>query len=182
MAGDENSKRKREETLWERLVRFKQDFWMLTPRPSVHNFTGDNLLECDQNVLKDMGVKKIGDRVRIFIAIKQLRTKALGNLKKRNRVRASLLRLPRYQLTEAGLVCCSGQQPSIYTFIFRIPSSSQLCKRAFEPCPVGESTAVSPIRSFDGPELRYCQRQSAAKVATGGFRCQGLAPSALWRS
>ncbi len=36
-----------------------------------------------------MGVKKIGDRVRIFIAVKQLRTKALGNLKKRNRVRAS---------------------------------------------------------------------------------------------
>jgi len=55
----------------------------------VNNFNGDNLLECDQTVLKDMGVKKIGDRVRIFIAVKQLRTKALGNLKKRNRVRAS---------------------------------------------------------------------------------------------
>ena len=32
-----------------------------------------------------MGIKKIGDRVRIFVAIKQLRTKAVGNHRKRNR-------------------------------------------------------------------------------------------------
>jgi len=32
-----------------------------------------------------MGIKKIGDRVRIFVAIKSLRTKAVGNYKKRNR-------------------------------------------------------------------------------------------------
>ena len=32
-----------------------------------------------------MGIKKIGDRVRIFVAIKQLRTKAVGNHKKRMR-------------------------------------------------------------------------------------------------
>lgn len=32
-----------------------------------------------------MGIKKIGDRVRIFVAIKQLRTKAVGHHKKRTR-------------------------------------------------------------------------------------------------
>ena len=32
-----------------------------------------------------MGIKKIGDRVRMFVAIKQLRTKAVGNQKKRTR-------------------------------------------------------------------------------------------------
>ena len=32
-----------------------------------------------------MGIKKIGDRVRIFVAIKALRTRAVGNSKKRNR-------------------------------------------------------------------------------------------------
>ena len=51
----------------------------------VNNVTGNNLIECDQLVLKEMGIKKIGDRVRIFVAIKQLRTKAVGNHKKRNR-------------------------------------------------------------------------------------------------
>lgn len=55
----------------------------------VNNVTGSNLIECDQNVLKEMGIKKIGDRVRIFIGIKQLRTKAVGNQRKRNRVRTS---------------------------------------------------------------------------------------------
>ena len=52
---------------------------------SVNNVTGSNLIECDQVVLKEMGIKKIGDRVRIFVAIKQLRTRALGAQRKRTR-------------------------------------------------------------------------------------------------
>ncbi|KAL8971516.1 MAG: hypothetical protein Q9183_001018 [Haloplaca sp. 2 TL-2023] len=51
----------------------------------INNVNGSNLIECDQLVLKEMGIKKIGDRVRIFVAIKQLRTKALGSNKKRMR-------------------------------------------------------------------------------------------------
>ncbi|KAL8701451.1 MAG: hypothetical protein Q9201_004903 [Fulgogasparrea decipioides] len=51
----------------------------------VNNVNGNNLIECDQLVLKEMGIKKIGDRVRIFVAIKQLRTKAIGSNKKRMR-------------------------------------------------------------------------------------------------
>ena len=58
---------------------------------SVNNVTGGNLIECDQMVLKEMGIKKIGDRVRIFVAIKQLRTKAVGNQKKRTRDSISAL-------------------------------------------------------------------------------------------
>lgn len=54
-------------------------------RPKVNNVTGGNLIECDQAVLKEMGIKKIGDRVRIFVAIKALRTRAVGNSKKRTR-------------------------------------------------------------------------------------------------
>ncbi|KAL9128903.1 MAG: hypothetical protein Q9217_002525 [Psora testacea] len=51
----------------------------------VNHVNGGNLIECDQMVLKEMGIKKIGDRVRIFVAIKALRTKAVGNHRKRNR-------------------------------------------------------------------------------------------------
>lgn len=43
------------------------------------------MIECDQNVLKELGIKKIGDRVRIYVGIKALRNKAVGNHKKRNR-------------------------------------------------------------------------------------------------
>ena len=62
----------------------------------VNNVTGNNLIECDQSVLKEMGIKKIGDRVRIFVGIKQLRTKAVGNHKKRTR--DSIAALDHYQI------------------------------------------------------------------------------------
>ncbi|KAK2792790.1 ATP binding [Onygenales sp. PD_12] len=51
----------------------------------ANHFNGDNLLDCDQKILQEMGIKKIGDRVRIFVAIKQLRNKTVPNRKKRNR-------------------------------------------------------------------------------------------------
>ncbi|KAH8702497.1 MAP kinase [Talaromyces proteolyticus] len=50
----------------------------------ANNFNGDNLLECDQKILQEIGIKKIGDRVRIFVAIKKLRNKTILNRKKHN--------------------------------------------------------------------------------------------------
>lgn len=55
-------------------------------QPIANNFTGDNLLDCDQKILQEMGIKKIGDRVRISVAAKQLRTKTITFRKSRNRV------------------------------------------------------------------------------------------------
>jgi mitogen-activated protein kinase kinase kinase len=51
-----------------------------------NHIDGENLLEMDKAVLQEMGIEKIGDRVRLFIAIKKLRTRAYANQKKRNRV------------------------------------------------------------------------------------------------
>ncbi len=51
----------------------------------ANNFNGDNLLECDQKILQEMGIKKIGDRVRIFVAIKKLRNKSAILRDTRNR-------------------------------------------------------------------------------------------------
>ncbi|KAJ5381299.1 Protein kinase byr2 [Penicillium cataractarum] len=50
----------------------------------ANNFNGDNLIECDQKILQEMGIKKVGDRVRIFVAIKQLRNKAMINPRQKN--------------------------------------------------------------------------------------------------
>ena len=44
------------------------------------------MIECDQKILQEIGIKKIGDRVRIFVAIKQLRNKAVANRKQKNMV------------------------------------------------------------------------------------------------
>jgi mitogen-activated protein kinase kinase kinase len=51
-----------------------------------NHINGENLLEMDKDVLKEMGVEKVGDRVRLFLSIKKLRTRAYANEKKRNRV------------------------------------------------------------------------------------------------
>jgi mitogen-activated protein kinase kinase kinase len=51
-----------------------------------NNINGENLLEMDKAVLQEMGIEKIGDRVRLFLGIKKLRTKAYANQRKRNRV------------------------------------------------------------------------------------------------
>ncbi|KAK0673874.1 hypothetical protein QBC41DRAFT_352380 [Cercophora samala] len=50
-----------------------------------NHINGDNLLEMDKEVLKEMGIDKVGDRVRLFLSIKKLRTKTYANQKRRNR-------------------------------------------------------------------------------------------------
>ncbi|KAJ5104516.1 hypothetical protein NUU61_001863 [Penicillium alfredii] len=50
----------------------------------ANNFNGDNLIDCDQKILQEMGIKKVGDRVRIFVAIKQLRNKSGSNPRQKN--------------------------------------------------------------------------------------------------
>ncbi|OTA98929.1 hypothetical protein M426DRAFT_68820 [Hypoxylon sp. CI-4A] len=50
-----------------------------------NNINGENLLEMDKEVLKEIGIDKVGDRVRLFLGIKKLRTKAYANQKRRNR-------------------------------------------------------------------------------------------------
>ncbi|KAJ5586327.1 Protein kinase byr2 [Penicillium hetheringtonii] len=50
----------------------------------ANNFNGDNLIDCDQKILQEMGIKKVGDRVRIFVAIKQLRNKTMVDPRQKN--------------------------------------------------------------------------------------------------
>lgn len=50
-----------------------------------NNINGENLLEIDKSVLHEMGIHKVGDRVRLFLNIKKLRTKAYAYQKKRSR-------------------------------------------------------------------------------------------------
>ncbi|KAK4143684.1 uncharacterized protein C8A04DRAFT_28676 [Dichotomopilus funicola] len=50
-----------------------------------NHINGENLLEIDKEVLKEMGVDKVGDRVRLFLGIKKLRTKTYASQRRRNR-------------------------------------------------------------------------------------------------
>ncbi|KAI9837477.1 MAG: hypothetical protein M1819_007125 [Sarea resinae] len=61
----------------------------------ANHINGEALLECDQAVLRDIGVKKIGDRVRMNVSIKSFRKKT-SNLRKRNRESFAALENPNY--------------------------------------------------------------------------------------
>lgn len=79
-----------------------------------NHINGENLLEMDKEVLKEMGIDKVGDRVRLFLGIKKLRTRAYANQKKRNRVN-NQLRNTAFSESEfanswrvLGFLCCFG--------------------------------------------------------------------------
>jgi hypothetical protein len=56
-----------------------------------NHINGENLMEMDQTHLKDMGIKKVGDRVRIGSQAKQLRNKEYKKASRRTSNRVSLL-------------------------------------------------------------------------------------------
>ncbi|KAF1951122.1 MAP kinase-like protein [Byssothecium circinans] len=58
-----------------------------------NNINGENLMEMDQAHLKDMGIKKVGDRVRIGSQAKQLRNKEYRKASRRMSNRQSLAML-----------------------------------------------------------------------------------------
>ncbi len=68
-----------------------------------NNINGENLLEMDKAVLQEMGIDKIGDRVRLFLNIKKLRTKAYANQKKRNRVCVFIRELSRRYIVRTDI-------------------------------------------------------------------------------
>nr|ALS54094.1 hypothetical protein [Curvularia lunata] len=59
----------------------------------LNHINGENLMEMDQTHLKDMGIKKVGDRVRIGTQAKQLRNKEYKKASRRTSNRQSLATL-----------------------------------------------------------------------------------------
>ena len=102
----------------------------------MNHVNGNNLIECDQAVLKEMGIKKIGDRVRIFVGIKNLRNKAVPNQKKRNRDSMALLD-SRAVYTPSS----SGSPRNLTHGRDRSMGSSAINRRwsRIEPSPIGDS-------------------------------------------
>lgn len=62
----------------------------LTNARAANNITGENLMDMDPATLKEMGVNKIGDRVRIGSQAKLFRTSVYKKTSKRNMNRVSL--------------------------------------------------------------------------------------------
>ena len=54
-----------------------------------HNINGENLMDMDQATLREMGIKKIGDRVRIGAQAKAFRNSVYKRTSQRNKNRVS---------------------------------------------------------------------------------------------
>ncbi|KAI9888939.1 MAG: ATP binding [Vezdaea aestivalis] len=125
----------------------------------ANHFNGENLLECDQAVLKELGIKKIGDRVRIFVGIKNLRTEAYG--KRRRRVRDSLpvLENPSYTPPSSG-----SPRPHATAARDRTPalSSSRRISRSFDSHKLGSAASfVTASSRPDSPHIENGHRLQA---------------------
>ncbi|CAG8213301.1 unnamed protein product [Penicillium salamii] len=107
-----------------------------------NNFNGDNLLECDQKILQEMGIKKVGDRVRIFVAIKQLRNKSGTTSRQKN------------MNTLAALEATALSNSSRYSHS-RLPyrRTSQLADDGYLPGspPAGDSERVTWRKDYNNP-------------------------------
>ena len=145
---------------------------------TVNNVTGSNLIECDQLVLKEMGIKKIGDRVRIFVAIKQLRTKAVGNHRKRNR--DSLAALDRRQSYTPS---SSGRSPRDINIARERPQPDSARKRWSQQVDLsaldnfnkenGNPRPSSPLAEADGLKGLRAQRHGGMSPLSTSRKDQG---------
>ncbi|KAK3313549.1 kinase-like domain-containing protein [Apodospora peruviana] len=104
-----------------------------------NHINGENLLEMDKEVLKEMGIDKIGDRVRLFLGIKKLRTKTYANQKKRNRDSFGGLDIQYMPSSASPRPSNSGRQA--------VPNKRY--SRQYDPSALEGAKAESPLTNAD---------------------------------
>ncbi|KAH8598073.1 BcSTE11, mitogen-activated protein kinase [Bisporella sp. PMI_857] len=121
-----------------------------------NNINGENLLEMDKAVLQEMGIEKIGDRVRLFLGIKKLRTKAYANQKKRNRDSFAGLDNLSYTPSSSG----SPRPPNSGNRPIPTPPANKRYSRQFE----GYTPATSIPENVSKPPSRPNSPHGASEV------------------
>ena len=144
----------------------------------ANNFNGDNLLECDQKILQEMGIKKIGDRVRIFVAIKQLRNKTAILRDSRNRDSIAQLgeqaHTPSSSDSQRGLPTRSQGPGGSRRFSRQLDSSALQNYAAVNAAGLKSSRPSSPQVDTHGQGLRAHRyaaspRENGRKENAGGY-------------
>lgn len=146
-----------------------------------NHINGENLLEMDKEVLKEMGIDKVGDRVRLFLGIKKLRTQAYANQKKRNRVSRRLLGRDYHSANSEGLGLFRWLDgpATVHTIFRKLASPSAFC-RPITPNSFGEQKVLATVRHSHysrrrevaveahlAPAKHRVQIQQTAKIWTG---------------
>lgn len=126
-----------------------------------NNINGENLMELDKEMLKEMGVKKLGDRVRINEKAKQFRNMVYKRASKRliNRVSSSSRDIG--GVGEHGLTDAEGLQHSLATLdgntTLTPPSSGS--PRPLHSARAAQTRADKRLsRQFSGADMAYSQQ------------------------
>ncbi|KAH6693989.1 kinase-like domain-containing protein [Plectosphaerella plurivora] len=125
-----------------------------------NHINGENLLELDKDVLKEMGIDKVGDRVRLFLGIKKLRTRAYANQKKRARDSFAGLDIQYTPSTSSPRPPASGSITSAPSRGMPTPPLNRRYSRQIDmPVPLDASKSASrPSSPLPGSELRQARR------------------------
>ncbi|KAF2479302.1 hypothetical protein BDY17DRAFT_305325 [Neohortaea acidophila] len=127
-----------------------------------NNINGENLIDMDQAMLKEMGVKKIGDRVRIGAQAKVFRNSVCKRTSKRNMNRLSLATLDNHS---AYTPPSSGSPRALHA-----PKSSRAEKRMSRQLNIGDLKGLSPfaIKTSSRPNSPITDQESRSAAFRRG--------------
>ncbi|KAJ4335446.1 ATP binding [Didymella glomerata] len=111
-----------------------------------NNINGENLMEMDQTHLRDMGIKKVGDRVRIGSQAKQLRNKEFKKGSRRISNRQSLATLDQSSYTPS-----SGSPRPLHSATRAAQASSRTEKRMSRQITTAEMSYAYGTKSPSRP-------------------------------
>ena len=143
----------------------------------VNHINGENLMEMDQTHLKEMGIKKVGDRVRIGSQAKQLRNKEYKKATRRASNRQSLAMLDNAAFTPPS----SGSPRPLHT-ARSMPNSSRDKRMSrqftgsdgFTPSfPYGSKSPSRPNSPFVDQENRGPRQRYAGSPMDSGKKENG---------
>ncbi|KAK3302496.1 kinase-like domain-containing protein [Chaetomium strumarium] len=133
-----------------------------------NHINGENLLEIDKEVLKEMGVEKVGDRVRLFLGIKKLRTKTYASQRRRHRDSFA-------GLDAQYVPSSSSPRPPAARTVAQAPSNKRYSRQydisnaahiADNSKPSSRPTSPLPSADYKTSRQRYAQQPSYAGQPT----------------
>ena len=127
-----------------------------------NNINGENLMEMDQTHLRDMGIKKVGDRVRIGSQAKQLRNKEFKKGSRRMSNRQSLA-----TLDQAAYTPPSGSPRPLHSATRAVQASSRTEKRMSRQITTAEMSSAYGTKSPSRPGSPLVDQENRGLRARG---------------
>ncbi|KAK9480840.1 kinase-like domain-containing protein [Lipomyces japonicus] len=135
-----------------------------------NHINGEALLEVDQNVIKELGITKVGDRVRLLVAIKALRNKCFTNTR---RSKSSIAQLD-HTFSTSATISSSVSSPALPG---QRPESPVDLSHNLKPRQLSSSFSTNP--KYLSQSNTFLQPSQASRSASAGSSTQPSAAQPL---